>query len=147
MASPTRTLLPRWFCKAHATCLSTPDDHSNLLSRKAHWPHVSVKGEPRANMAVLMGSQLLVGWHVQLRIIARIAMTSQDGTVAKHSLAVRQCGGWRRAAGEWRRVSSLMAIAASRCGQRTVNASSSPRYIVFLLNDDMKLNRNRQLFI
>src|SRR5262249_10152342 len=126
MASPTRTLLPRWFCKAHATCLPTPDDHGNLLSRKAHWPRGSVQGQPRANMAVLMGSQLLVGWHMQLRIIARIAMTSQDGTVVKHGLVVRQCGGWWRAAREGRRVSSLMTIAASRSCQRTANASSPP---------------------
>ena len=82
------------------TChsLRAHNDHRNLLSRKAHWPRGSVQGQPRANMAVLMGSQLLVGWHVPLRIIARIAMTSQDGTVVKHSLAVRQCGGWWRAA-------------------------------------------------
>ena len=82
-----------WFCKAHATPLPTSDDYGNSLSRKAHGPRGSVEGQPRANMAVLMGSQLLVGWHVQLPIRARIAMTSRDGTVAEHSLAVRQCGG------------------------------------------------------
>ena len=124
MASPTRTPLPRWFCKAHATCLPTPDDHGNLLNRKAHVPRGSAEGRPRANMAVLMGSQLLVGWHVLLRLTAHIVMTSQDGTVAEHGLAVRQCGGWRRAAREGRKVSSLMAIAASRGGQRTANAST-----------------------
>ena len=96
MASPTRTPLPRWFCKAHATCLPTPDDHGNLLNRKAHVPRGSAEGRPRANMAVLMGSQLLVGWHVLLRLTAHIVMTSQDGTVAEHGLAVPRCGGWWR---------------------------------------------------
>ena len=86
-----------WFRKAHATPLLTPDDHGNSLRRKAHWPCGSVEGQPHANLAVLMGSQLPVGWHVQLRIIAIRAMTSQDGTVAEHSLAARQCGGWSRA--------------------------------------------------
>ena len=46
------------------------------------------RASPRTNMAVLMGSQLPVGWHVQLRIIAIRAMTSRDRTVAEHSLAV-----------------------------------------------------------
>src|SRR6266436_8496346 len=31
MASPTRTLLPRWFCKAHATCLSTCVDNGERI--------------------------------------------------------------------------------------------------------------------
>src|SRR5262245_28535239 len=91
-------------CKAHATPLPTPDAHGNSLSRKAHGPRGSVEGQPRAYMAVLMGSQLPVGWHVQLRIIARIATTSRDGTVAEHSLAVQQCRGWWRVAREGRRV-------------------------------------------
>jgi hypothetical protein len=82
------------FCKAHATPIPTSDDHGNSLGRKAHWPRGSVEGQPRAHMAVLMGSQLPVGWHEQLRILARIAMTSRDGTVAERRLAVRQCGGW-----------------------------------------------------
>src|SRR5215510_1139223 len=63
----------------------------------AHWSRGSVENQPRAHMAVLMGSQLPVDWHVQLRILARIALTSRDGTVAEHRLAVRQCGGWWRA--------------------------------------------------
>ena len=82
MASPTRTPLPRWFCKAHATCLPTPDDHGNLLNRKAHVPRGSAEGRPRANMAVLMGSQLLVGWHVLLRLTARIIMPPRDGNAS-----------------------------------------------------------------
>src|SRR5262249_14934108 len=79
------TQLSMWFCKAHATPLPTSDDHGNSLSRKAHWQRGSVEGQPRTNMAVLMGSQLPVGWHVQLHIIARIAMTSRDRTVAERS--------------------------------------------------------------
>src|SRR5262249_58517974 len=58
-------------------------------------------------------------------ITARIAMTSRGGTGAAHSVAVRKCGGWWRAAREGRRVSSLMAIAASRGGQRTAHVSST----------------------
>jgi hypothetical protein len=87
------TQLSMGCCKAHATPLPPPDAHGNSLSRKAHRPRGSVEGQPRAYMAVLMGSQLPVGWHVQRRIRARIAMTSRDGTVAEHSLAVRQCRG------------------------------------------------------
>ena len=92
------TQLSMGFCKVHATPLPTSDDHGNSLSSKAHWSRGSVEGQPRANMAVLMGSQLPVGWHAQLRIVARIALTSRDGTVAEHRLEVRQCGGWWRAA-------------------------------------------------
>ena len=52
-------------------------------------------------MAVLMGSQLPACWHVPLRLTARIAMASRDGTVAEHRLAVRRLaeGGKRREKG------------------------------------------------
>jgi len=66
------TQLSMWLCKAHATPLPIPDDHSNSLSSKAHWPRSSTEGRPRANMAVLMGCQLPAGWHGSLRITARI---------------------------------------------------------------------------
>ena len=69
---------------------------------------------------------VLVGWHAPLRLTARIVMASRDGTVAERNLAVRQCGGWCRAAREGRRVSSRMALAASRGGLRTAHASSPP---------------------
>src|SRR4029434_1660718 len=74
----------------------------------------------------MMGSQLPACWHVPLCLTACIAMASRDGTVAAHNLAVRQCGGWWRAAREGRRVSARMAIAASRGGLRTAHASSPP---------------------
>jgi len=56
------TPLSMEFCKAHATPLPTPDDYDNSLSIKAHWPRGSTEGPPRANMAMLMGSQLPDGW-------------------------------------------------------------------------------------
>ena len=74
-----------WFCKAHATPLSTSDDHGNSLSRKAHGPHGSVEGRLRVNMAVLIGCQVSADWHARLRLTARIVTTSRDGTVTKHS--------------------------------------------------------------
>ena len=55
------TQLSMWFCKAHATPLPTPDDHDNSLHRKAHWPHGSVEGRPRVNVAVLIGCQVSAG--------------------------------------------------------------------------------------
>ena len=99
------TQLSMWFCKAHATPLSTSDDHGNSLSRKAHGPHGSVEGRLRVNMAVLIGCQVSADWHARLRLTARIVTTSRDGTVAKHSLTVRQCGGWWRAV-RWGRAAA-----------------------------------------
>src|SRR5262245_40845078 len=91
-------------CKAHATCLPTPDDHRSSLQRKAHGPRGSVEGQLRVNVAVLIGCQVSAGWHVQLRIRVRSALTSRDGTMAEHRVVVQQCGGWWRAASEGRRV-------------------------------------------
>jgi len=98
---PTLTPLPGWFCKAHATCLPTPDDHRSSLQRKAHGPRGSVEGRPRVNMAVLIGCQVSAGWHAPRCLTARIAMASRDGTVAEHRLAVRRLaeGGKRREKG------------------------------------------------
>ena len=56
------------------------------------------------NVAVLIGCQVSAGWHVQLRIRVRSALTSRDGTMAEHRVVVQQCGGWWRAASEGRRV-------------------------------------------
>ena len=100
------TQLPMGFCKAHATPLPTPDNYGNSLNRKVHGPRGSAEGRPRVNMAVLMGSQLPACWHVPPRLTACIAMATRDATVAEHSLAVQQCGGWWRRAREGRRVSS-----------------------------------------
>src|SRR5215475_6037473 len=91
-------------CKAHATCLPTPDEHCSSLQRKAHGPRGSVEGQLRVNVAVLIGCQVSAGWHVQLRIRVRSALTSRDGTMAEHRVVVQQCGGWWRAASEGRRV-------------------------------------------
>src|SRR5262245_29188156 len=101
---PTVTPWPGWFCKAHATCLPTRDDHRSALQRKAHGPRGGVEGRLRVHMAVLIGCQMSADWHARLRLTALIIMTSRDGTVAKHSLAVRQCRGWWRAAREGRRL-------------------------------------------
>src|SRR5215468_11390912 len=69
-------------CKAHATCLPTPDEHRSSLQRKAHGPRGSVEGQLRVNMAVLIGCQMSADWHARLRLTARIVMASRDGTVA-----------------------------------------------------------------
>ncbi len=85
-------------CKAHATCLPTPDDPRSSLQRKAHGPRGSVEGRPRVNVAVLIGCQMSADEHAQRRLTARIVTTSRDGTVTKHSWAVRRLveGGKRR---------------------------------------------------
>ena len=77
------------------TChaLRAHNDHRNLLSGKTYRPHGSAGRRPYAHGTVRIGYQLLTGWHEWLRITARIAMTSLGGTVAAHSVAVRQCGG------------------------------------------------------
>ena len=116
--------LPRGFCKAHATCLPTPDDHRSSLHRKAYGPRGNVEGGLRVNMAALIGCQVSTDWHARLRLTARLVTTSRGGTVAKHSLVVQRCGGWWRAARAGTRVSSLMALVASRCWQRTAHAST-----------------------
>ena len=87
------------------TChaLRAHNDHRNLLSGKTYRPHGSAVSRPSAHGTVRMGYQLLAGWHEWLRITVRIAMTSRGGTVAAHSMAVRQCGGWWKAAREGRR--------------------------------------------
>jgi len=86
------------FCKEHTTRLPTSDDHRNILNRKAHWSCGSREGQLRATMAVPIGCQVSAEWHVPLHLRAHSALTSRDGTVAEHSLAVRQCGDWWRAA-------------------------------------------------
>src|SRR5262245_52043070 len=67
------------------------------LSEKAHRPRSSTEGRLRANRAVLIGCQVSADEHVQRRLTARLVTMSRDGTVAKHSLAVRRCRGWWRA--------------------------------------------------
>ncbi len=101
---PTLTPLPGWFCKAHATCLPTPDDHRSSLHRKAHGLRGSVEGRLRVNMAMLIGCQMSADWHARLRIRVRSALTSWDGTMAEHRVVVQQCGGWWKAAREGGRV-------------------------------------------
>jgi len=91
-------------CKAHATCLPTPDEHRSSLQRKAHGPRGSVEGRLRVHRAVLIGCQMSAGWHARLRLTARIVMPPRDGTMAEHRVVVQQCGGWWRAASEGRRV-------------------------------------------
>jgi len=58
---PTLTPLLRWFCKAHATCLPTPDNHRSSLHTKAHGPRGSVEDRRRVNIAVLIGCQVSAG--------------------------------------------------------------------------------------
>jgi len=71
------------------------------LSEKDHRPRGSVEGRLQINMAVLIGCQVSADWHARLRLTARIAMASRDGTVAEHRLAVRRLaeGGKRREKG------------------------------------------------
>ena len=87
------------------TChtLRAHNDHRNLLSGKTYRPHGSAVSRPSAHGTVRIDYQLLAGWHEWLRITARIAMMSRGGTVAAHSVAVRQYGGWWGAAREGRR--------------------------------------------
>src|SRR5215831_14463081 len=84
-------------CKAHATCLPTPDDHRSSLQRKAHGPRGSVEGRLRVHMAVLIGCQMAADWHARRRLIARIVTTSRgDGTVTRHRWAARRVEGGKR---------------------------------------------------
>jgi hypothetical protein len=76
------TQLPMGFCKAHATPLPTPDNHRSSLNRKAHGPRGSVEGRPRVNVAVLIGCQVLAGWHAPRRLTARIVMPPRDGNAS-----------------------------------------------------------------
>src|SRR5215831_3473298 len=69
-------------CKAHATCLPTPDDHRSSLQRKAHGPRGSVEGRLRVHRAVLIGCQVAAGWHAPRRLTARSVMPPRDGNAS-----------------------------------------------------------------
>ena len=69
-------------CKAHATCLPTPDDPRSALQRKAHGPQGSVEGRLGVNRAVLIGCQVSADWHARLRLTARIVMPPRDGNAS-----------------------------------------------------------------
>ena len=69
-------------CKAHATCLPTPDEHRSSLQRKAHGPRGSVEGRLRVHRAVLIGCQVAAGWHAPRRLTARSVMPPRDGNAS-----------------------------------------------------------------
>src|SRR5215471_14138696 len=73
------TQLPMGFCKAHATCLPTPDNHRSSLNRKAHGPRGSMEGRPRANHRRADGLPVASLLTRPLCLTARIAMASWDG--------------------------------------------------------------------
>jgi hypothetical protein len=89
---------------------------------RCHRPRSSAEGRLRATRAVLIGCQLIAGWHVQRRLTRRLPLPSRDGPSSAcpaPGAALRWARGQRRGRGgrrvRWRLQGARSEALAPKC--------------------------------